>query len=76
MPPSEKKRREKEATSLLVREQRRQFRPLLARRLELKTSFTGRLFVRSCAAAAGSRKLQLFPINGDTIDLNMWRMGQ
>lgn len=45
---------------------------LLARRSELKTSFTGRLFVRSRAAAAGSGKLQLFSINRDTIDLNMW----
>lgn len=46
--------------------------PLLARGFELKTSFTGRLFVRSRAAAAGSGKLQLFSINRDTIDLNMW----
>lgn len=46
--------------------------PLLAERFELKTSFTGRLFVRRWAAAAGSGKLQLFSINGATIDLNMW----
>ena len=81
MPPSptaeaKKKTKQKTPPSLLVREQRRQFRPrsppLLARGFELKTSFTGRLFVRSRAAAAGSGKLQLFSINRDTIDLNMW----
>lgn len=79
MPPSftaEGGKKTKTKTSLLVREQRCQFRsplsPLLAPGFELKTSFTGRLFVCSRAAAAGSGKLQLFSINRDTIDLNMW----